>query len=364
MVSVAGGPNGLSNDVLLVTLPVPVNEAWIAKIKALHPGFQIRWVTEPFGDRSGPPSKESSLPQEMYENVTMLFTFRNHPAEMLPKLRFVQLISAGADKWINHELYKDPNITFCTANGAHSPQIAEWVIATWLMANHHLVAYADMQKQKKFSPTTLFAQDSPGLRMGILGYGAIGRQVAKVAQSLGMEVYAYTRSEKSTPESRKDDSYCVPGTGDPDGLVPAKWFHGASKAAVNNFLAQDLDILVLSLPLTEATTHIISREQLDILSVKKTFVSNISRGKHIDTDALLDALNEGKIRGAALDVSDPEPLPDDHPIFSAPNVFVTPHISWQTPQLFPRVLEILERNLESLGAGKPLVNVMNREHHY
>jgi len=232
------------------------------------------------------------------------------------------------------------------------------------MANHHLVAYADMQKQKKFSPTTLFAQDSPGLRMGILGYGAIGRQVAKVAQSLGMEVYAYTRSEKSTPESRKDDSYCVPGTGDPNGLVPAKWFHGASKAAVNNFLAQDLDILVLSLPLTEATTHIISREQLDILSVKKTFVSNISRGKHIDTDALLDALNEGKIRGAALDVSDPEPLPDDHPIFSAPNVFVTPHISWQTPQLFPRVLEILERNLESLGAGKPLINVMNREHHY
>lgn len=120
MVSVAGRPNGLSNDVLLVTIPVPVNEAWIAKIKALHPGFQVRWVTEPFGDRSGPPSKESSLPQEMYEDVTMLFTFRNHPAEMLPKLRFVQLISAGADKWINHELYKDPNITFCTANGAHS----------------------------------------------------------------------------------------------------------------------------------------------------------------------------------------------------------------------------------------------------
>jgi phosphoglycerate dehydrogenase-like enzyme len=233
------------------------------------------------------------------------------------------------------------------------------------MMRHHFLDYAEQQKREKFARLNdVTAEDSPGLRMGVLGYGAIGRQCARLAQALGMEVYAYTRSEKSTPESRKDDSYCVPGTGDPDGVIPARWFHGESREAVNEFLAQDLDILVLSLPLTESTEYILGREQFEILSKRKTFVSNIARGKHIDSDALLDALREGKIRGAALDVTDPEPLPDNHPLFTAPNVFITPHVSWQTPQLFARIQAVVEKNLENLSEGKPLINVINRQHHY
>lgn len=231
--------------------------------------------------------------------------------------------------------------------------------------SHRFLDYAEEQKKAKWSRlTNLGIQDSPGLRMGILGYGAIGRQCARLGQALGMEVYAYTRSEKSTPESRKDDSYCVPGTGDPDGLIPTKWFHGASKEEVNNFLSQDIDFLVLSLPLTEASRGILGPEQFEILSKKRTFVSNIARGQHIDTDALLYALQSGKIRGAALDVTDPEPLPDGHPLYTAPNVFITPHVSWQTPHYFTRVQAILERNLDALRDGMPLINVMNKEHHY
>jgi phosphoglycerate dehydrogenase-like enzyme len=234
------------------------------------------------------------------------------------------------------------------------------------MMSHRLLDYAAQQQQQQrwVRLNHLDVRDSPGLRMGVLGYGAIGRQCARLGHALGMEVYAYTRSERSTPEARRDDSYCVPGTGDPDGLIPARWFHGAGREAVNEFLAQDLDLLVLSLPLTEATRYIIGREQLEILSRKKTFVSNIARGKHIDTDALLDALREGKIRGAALDVTDPEPLPDGHPLFTAPNVFISPHVSWQTPQLFERIQAIIEKNLDSLVNGRPLINVINREHHY
>jgi len=233
------------------------------------------------------------------------------------------------------------------------------------MMSHRFLDYAEEQKKGKWGgPTSLGVQDSPGLRMGILGYGAIGRQCARLGQALGMEVYAYTRNEKSTPESRKDDSYCVPGTGDPDGLIPAKWFHGPTKEDVNNFLAQDIDLLVLALPLTEASKGILGSEQFEILSKKKTFVSNIARGQHIDTDALLDALQSGKIRGAALDVTDPEPLPDGHPLFTAPNVFITPHVSWQTPHYVTRALAILEVNLDALKDGKPLINVINKEHHY
>lgn len=199
---------------------------------------------------------------------------------------------------------------------------------------------------------------------GVLGYGAIGRQCARIAKSMGMDIYAYTRSERSTAGSRKDDSFCIPGTGDADGLVPSKWFHGTSREDINNFLAQDLDILVLSLPLTKDTKGLLSDEQFEILSKKKTFISNIARGGIIDTEALIKALETGKIRGAALDVTDPEPLPSDHKLWKAPNLLITPHVSWQTQSLMPRILDILELNLDKLSKGEQLINVVNREHNY
>lgn len=283
-----------------------------------------------------------------------------------------------------------------------SPQIAEWVIGTYLQHSHHFLSYFAQQQS---SPTTppekllhLPVQDSPGLRMGILGYGAIGRQVARLAQALGMEVYAYTRRDKSTPESRKDDSYLVPGVpGDPDGVIPTRWFHGASKPDVDNFLSQKLDVLVISLPLTPDTKGLLGKEQLEVLDKaslpenggtgRKTFISNIARGEIIDTDALVEALQTGKIRGAALDVTDPEPLPEGHELLKMMvdepgKVFVTPHVSWQTPHYFERVLGIIERNLEVLigdatryengtqgkgrenGPTKWLINVIDRVHHY
>ena len=241
------------------------------------------------------------------------------------------------------------------------PQIAEWVIGTWLMMRLGFLDYAGSQKQAKWSNALVDVQDSLRLRMGILGYGAIGRQCARLASTMGVDVYAFTRSERPTPVQRGDDRYCLPGMGDPDGLIPAKWFHGSSKEAVNEFLGQGLDILVICLPLTEATQSIIGREQFEILAKKKTFLSNVARGKHIDTDALVSALQHGKIRGAALDVTDPEPLPDGHPLFTAPNVFITPHISWRTPSYFERILNVVEVNLERLNNGEPLLNVANRE---
>ncbi|KAK3901227.1 hypothetical protein C8A05DRAFT_45077 [Staphylotrichum tortipilum] len=356
----APGPTGpLSNDVLLIAVPFPPNQQWMDELKTVYPGLEVRWVIQV---NKNPPDP---LPAELFDRVTLLCTLLCQPAELLQNVRYVQVISAGADRWITHELYQKKDVVICTANGAHAPQIAEWVIGTWLMMSHRLLDYAAQQQQQKFVRLNhLEIRDSPGLRMGVLGYGAIGRQCARLGHALGMEVYAYSRSDRSTPEARKDDSFCVPGTGDPDGRIPAKWFHGASKEAVNEFLAQDLDLLVLSLPLTDATRYIVGREQLEILSKKNTFISNIARGKHIDADALLDALRDGKIRGAALDVTDPEPLPDGHPLFTAPNVFISPHVSWQTPQLFSRIQAIIEKNLENLVNGRPLINVINREHHY
>jgi phosphoglycerate dehydrogenase-like enzyme len=179
-----------------------------------------------------------------------------------------------------------------------------------------------------------------------------------------MEILAYTRTERVTAESKKDDCWCIPGTGDPDGVLPDHWFHGADRKSVDHFLAQDLDVVVICLPLTQATTKIIGREQFEILSKKKTFVINIARGKHIDTDALVDALEQGQICGAALDVTEPEPLPSGHPLWKAPNVFITPHVSWSTPFYWDRCLKILENNLERLATGNRPINLINKQENY
>lgn len=352
-----GSVRPLSNDILLVFSPSPPENEWIAKIGAKYPGFQVRWRVR---EKPG----ELCLDPSAWDGVTMFATFLPHPAELMKSVRFIQFSHAGADKWIHHEKYQDQNTTFCTASGTHPPQIAEWVAGTYLMMSHRLLDYYASQKEAVWRKTLYDIEDAPGKRIGILGYGAIGRQVARVFAALGMEVYAYTRSERPTPESRRDDSYCVAGTGDPDGLIPKKWFHGPGKEDVNAFLAQDLDVLVIGLPLTDATRKLIGREQFQIMSRKKTFVSNIARGAVIDTDALVEALDEGLIWGAALDVTDPEPLTDGHPLWTMPNVIVTPHISWQTRFYWKRVLAILEINLEKLATGQPLINVINREHHY
>lgn len=172
-----------------------------------------------------------------------------------------------------------------------------------------------------------------------------------------MEVYAYTKNPRPTPESRKHQGYCVPGTGDIDGVLPTKWFSGDS---INEILAEGLDILVISLPLTDDTRHLIGREQFAIMGKTKTFLSNIARGPIVDTDALLEALDEGLISGAALDVTDPEPLPEDHPLWKAPNVIITPHISWQSTALLERAADVLYQNLERLDKGEPPLNAIKR----
>lgn len=207
----------------------------------------------------------------------------------------------------------------------------------------------------KSSPSPHISSSSHSFR-GILGYGPIGRQCARLGQALGMDVFAYTLNPRPTSFSRVDITYHVPDTGDPDGLIPRRWFSGGSREDINNFLSKDLDLLIVSLPLNDATRGLIGKEQFDIMSKRKTFVSNIARGAIINTDALVEALNEGKIRGAALDVTEPEPLPKGHPLWKAPNVFITPHIAWMSNKYWENVTDLLLRNLDRIANGEQVLN--------
>ncbi|KJR87503.1 2-hydroxyacid dehydrogenase [Sporothrix schenckii 1099-18] len=377
-------------DTLLLFLPdrtLP-DAAWVDRIKATYPGLTVR-VESHTDPATGQTRDVNSLSADVWDGVTLLVAHGPprtteqkvisyavettlKPTTALPGLRFVQVPSAGADRWIAHETLQRPDLTICTGNGTHAPQIAEWVIGAWLMARHHFLSIARHMATGDAWQHRMdhMGEDSTNTRIGILGYGAIGRQVARLATALGMEVYAYTRSERATPASRADpDTYCVPGTGDPEGRLPAQWFHGTSADEVNRFLARDLDLLVVATPLTADTAKLLGPDQFAVLDASraakpKTYLVNVARGKVVDTDALLHALHAHQIAGAALDVTDPEPLPASHPLWKAPNVFIAPHVSWQSHHMRERLLGVLELNLQRLHAGRPLVNVLHKALHY
>lgn len=183
-----------------------------------------------------------------------------------------------------------------------------------------------------------------------------------------MDVVAYTASPRKTPESKKDHGYIVPSTGDPDGTIPIAWFSGLDKASLHNFLKQDIDILLISVPLTPETTHFIGEEEFAILGKKNAFIVNIARGQVVNQDELIKALKktkeEGGLRGAALDVTDPEPLDKDSELWDLKNVAITPHISGLGTTYAERSFQILEKNLSLTEAGKDLINVVDRKKGY
>jgi phosphoglycerate dehydrogenase-like enzyme len=173
-----------------------------------------------------------------------------------------------------------------------------------------------------------------------------------------MDVHAYTLRERATPESRRDETFTEPGMGDVEGVLPSKWFHG--KEGLHPFLASDLHLLVIALPLTTLTRGMIGKEELETLGKKKAYVSNVGRGAIIKSADLIEALDKEVIRGAALDVTDPEPLPEGHPLWKAKNIMITPHVSGNSNHYNERVLKILAYNLERMKDGSALTNVVDR----
>ncbi|CAH0027077.1 unnamed protein product [Clonostachys rhizophaga] len=275
----------------------------------------------------------NDVPADVWENITALYTWKAFPPiGLAPKLQYVQLQSAGANQILGLRLFEKTDIVFSTSNGVHPPQISEWLIP--LSVHEHL---ENQKKRNCVDPDSdEDVEDAVGLRVGILGYGAVGRQVARVAKAFGMD----------------------PGLGDPAGEFPSKWFYG--KEQLDDFLDSDLDLLVITLPATPATANMIGEDQFDILSKKKTFISNVGRGSVVDTKALIAALDSNKIRGAALDVTEPEPLPADSKLWGYKNVFITPHCAGNSNHFNERTFKILAYNLERRSKGQPPVNQVDR----
>ncbi|MBN1426952.1 MAG: D-2-hydroxyacid dehydrogenase [Anaerolineae bacterium] len=296
---------------------------------------------------------------EIMEEVEILYTLEAIPlAENAPNLRWVQLHSAGADSILQHPLYAQSDVLFTTANGIHAIPMAEYVIAQILAFSHHLPEMFEDKanaawpkgRWKRYVPSEIH-----GSTLGIIGYGSIGRHVARLAQGLGMKVLAVKRDVRILADER----YAKPGIGDPEGELPDRIY---PPQALHSFL-KECDYVVLTVPLTSHTQHLIDAAALSAMKPNAVLI-NIARGGVVDEQALQDALIQETIGGAALDVFSEEPLPGSSPLWQLPNVIISPHISGFTPHYDERASDIFAENLRRYIAGEPLLNVVDRDRDY
>lgn len=244
-------------------------------------------------------------------------------AAKMPNLKVLQMPNAGYDDAL---AYVRPGITLCNAAGVHDASTAELAVALALASRRGIADFVKDQMNENWNHhrRTSLAD----AKIGIIGFGSIGQQVAKNLSGFEVEVIGFSKSGRDGSKKIEElDSY-----------LPT------------------LDIVILILPLNAESKHMFNKERLAKMKDGALLV-NVARGPIVDTDALVSELNTGRIF-AALDVTDPEPLPAGHPLWKAKNVLIVPHVGGNSTAFEPRGRKLVESQLELLAAGKPLKNVV------
>jgi phosphoglycerate dehydrogenase-like enzyme len=301
------------------------------------------------------PCRNPDQMKPLLKEVEILYTFwfPFDPAEVAPKLKWIQLSSAGVDHLLGYPVMKSP-VIITTTSGIHAVPIAEYVFALMLALVKKLPLVLDYQKRREWPRERNHVLVSEELRdkvIGIIGYGSIGREVARLAKAFGMKVFATKRHV----EVNTDKGYRLPGVGDPEGALVERLYP-------NSKLREMLplcDFVVVAVPLTPETYHMIGPEELAAMK-PSAYLINIARGAVVDESALVEALREKKLAGAALDVFEQEPLPPESPLWELPNVIITPHVSAITPKYDDRATALFAENLRRYLAGEELLNVVDK----
>jgi phosphoglycerate dehydrogenase-like enzyme len=310
-------PQAARPDVVVVSLPDVPERVHMGELPA---NVDVRLV---------PPDPEPVPDLAGVDLVVVTGRTRGSLLELLAgppgQLRVIQTLTAGVD-WLIGRVPE--SIVVCNARGVFDAPLAEWVVGAILGMQRGLVQARDAQARgawDPFEPAELL-----GRRVVILGMGSIGSAIADRLRPFGVEVIGVSRTARGG----------VHGLVDLDAVL-----RGA-------------EIIVNVLPLTGETSGLLDARRLGLLPDGALLV-NAGRGRTIDTAALVDELRSGRIR-AALDVTDPEPLPPDHPLWGLPNVLITPHIGGDTPGSSTRAFELAGDQVRRFAAGEPLINQVAR----
>ncbi len=345
-------------DKLRVLITFALDEALIREIEAVDPRIEVAVLGESQRRllRGAYPSQaEAAAVREgvagAFREADVIYGFwgaQLHEAftgmgglrEVAPSLKWIQLTSAGSDRLLASGFVgKDVIVT--TASGLHATPIGEYVLAVMLMFAKGAPKFVRAQLRRewlRFMPSELY-----GKTVGIVGMGNIGREVARLSKAFGCRVLGVRRSAR---------------LGDRDGVADEVLPPSEMDRAL-----RESDYVVLATPLTPETRGLIGEPQLRMMKPTAVLV-NIARGPVVDERALVRALREGWIGGAALDVFEKEPLPPESELWDLENVILTPHISGGTEIYNQRAVAIFSDNLRRYLSGQPLRNVVDPERGY
>ncbi len=256
------------------------------------------------------------------------------------QLRWAQVTSAGVEEWVTPALAKH-QLTLANFSGVAAPNIADHVIAMLYAFARGLPELHERQRRKEWGEEAPKTFEPTGQTLAILGLGDIGEALAERASGLGMRVIAMQRHPSDPPKGVER-------------IVPTDELPS---------LLAEADHVVLCLPLTDATEHLIGTQELGQMR-RSAYIYNVGRGPLLDQDALIAALRAGTIAGAGLDVTDPEPLPADSPLWDAPNTIITGHNAAVTPLLWERGIVLLKDNVGRFLRGEELRNEVNTKAGY
>ncbi len=314
-----------TREILLIQSPNihPLDAARVAAIRQAVPGARV-WTA---------PSAREIAPDQLAAAEIVFGPLAPADAARAPKLAWLQLQSAGCEPYtLPGSEFPLQRIALTTASGVYDMPIAEHVIGMMLGHARGLFRYARLQTAGRWVRAQYVTRDFFGSTVGVIGLGSIGAAVAMRARALGARVLGMRRN---------------PAANDPvDAMYTPDRLH--EMLAVCDFVA-------LCLPDTVDTRHIIDAAALAVMQ-PHAFLVNIGRGSAVDTTALVTALQSRRLGGAGLDVTDPEPLPDGHPLWAMDNVLITPHVSGMSPSDDARIHALFLENLQRYVAGQPLHN--------
>jgi len=326
---------------VLVLITVRFPDALLQRLRAVSPRLRLE---------VHPASTSAELPGGLLPDVEVLYTVRALPEpEAVPSLRWIQFHYAGVDHVAEHPLLRG-DVRVTTLSGAAVPQLAEYVLMALLALGRRLPRLERDRSEKRWADNRFERfrpSDLKGSTVGIVGYGSVGREVARLCRAFGAEVLA-TKRDLRHPA---DDGYRPDHQGDPTAELPTRLYPPQALPS----MAAECDFLVVTVPLTPETRGLVGRSVLQKMKPTACLV-DVSRGGVVDHNALIEALSEKRLGGAALDVFPVEPLPASSPLWDMPNVILSPHVGGASDRYFEQATALFAANLQRYLTDQPLLN--------
>jgi phosphoglycerate dehydrogenase-like enzyme len=329
---------------------VKFTKTHLDKLRAISPRLDVQQMANtPFNE----------LPETLRNRVEILYGWGKplYDAHLFPRLKWLQTHSAGIDFLLDKPIWQS-KVILSTMNGIHLVPMSEHALSMILAFRWRLPDMLRFQSRAEWPKGRWDIFSGPELRsstLGIVGYGAIGRELARQAQGLGMRILAVNRSGQRRPYQ----VFNQPGLGDPQATIPETIYPTSSLLD----MLPECDYVVVLAPLTHETRHLFGSAAFDRMK-PSAFFFNLARGPLVDEAALIEALKEGQIAGAGLDAFEEEPLPSDDPLWHTKNVIISPHVSGFTLQYDDLASDLFAENLRRHLNGEPLLNLVDRQKGY